>query len=156
MRLPLLPKLPSKASTNLGAPQPAIFDNIPLAVLDEGYEFKYTSEWGSLRQSSGVVSLTWREILAAVGSSYRTASNTSGLSSGLQRAIIRKCHLDGNVSISVDMEDKERILMQIEALGLMTGRTYNLKQGGSAIFHKLTNEGVTIMLRANVVKTAVE
>lgn len=125
-----------------------------MAGLDEGYEFKYTSKWRSNRKSSGVVSLTWREILAAVGTSYRTASNTSGLSSGLQRAIIRKRDLGGDVSISVDIEDKERILMQMEALGLMTGRTYNLKGGGSAIFHKLTNEGVALMLRANVVKTA--
>lgn len=136
--------------------RPAIFDDIPLAGLDEGYEFKYTSQWGGNRKSSGLVSLTWREILAAVGSSYRTASNTSGLSLGLQRAIIRKCDLGNHVSIAVDMEDKERILMQMEALGLMTARTYNLKRGGSAIFHKLTNEGVAIMLRENVVKTSIE
>ncbi|TQM89912.1 DUF4062 domain-containing protein [Roseinatronobacter monicus] len=136
--------------------RPAIFDDIPLAGLDEGYEFKYKRKWGGNRQSSGVVSLTWREILAAVGASYRTASNTSGLSSGLQRAIIRKCDLGNHVSISVDMEDKERILMQMEALGLMTAGTYNLKGGGSAIFHKLTNEGVARMLRENVVKTSVE
>lgn len=133
--------------------RPAIFDDIPLAGLDESYEFKYTKKWSN-RKSSGVVSLTWREILAAVGSSYRTASNTSGLSSGLQRAIIRKCELGSHVTISVDMEDKERILMQMEALGLMTGQSYNLKGGGSAIFHKLTNEGVATMLRENVVKTA--
>lgn len=136
--------------------RPAIFDDIPLAGLDEGYEFKYTSKWGSNRQSSGAVSLTWREILAAVGSSYRTASNTSGLSLGLQRAIIRKCNLGNHVSISVNMEDKERILMQMEALGLMAASTHSLKRGGSGIFHKLTNEGVAIMLRENVVKSPAE
>ena len=98
--------------------------------------------------------LTWREILAAVGSSYRTPSNTSGLSSGLQRAIIQKRELSSHVSILVDMEDKERILMQMEALGLMTAQAYSLKGGGSAIFHKLTNDGVATMLRENVVRTA--
>jgi len=136
--------------------RPAIFDDIPLAGLDESYEFKYTSQWGRHREISGVVSLTWREILAAVGSSYRTPSDTSGLSLGLKRAIIRKCDLSNRLLISVDMEDKERILMQMEALGLMTAKSYNLKRGGSAIFHKLTNDGVAIMLRENVVKTSVE
>jgi len=136
--------------------RPAIFDDIPLAGLDESYQFKYKSEWGVNRTRTGVVSLTWREILAAIGPSYRTISNTSGLSSGLQRAIIRKCDLGENVSITVGMEDKERILMQMEALGLMTGQPYKLKGGGSAVFHKLTNEGLAIMLRANVVKTAEE
>lgn len=134
--------------------RPAIFDDIPLAGLDESYELKYTSKWSGNRKSSGVVSLTWREILAAVGSSYRTPSNTSGLSSGLQRAIIQKRELSSHVSILVDMEDKERILMQMEALGLMTAQAYSLKGGGSAIFHKLTNDGVATMLRENVVRTA--
>lgn len=137
--------------------RPVIFDDIPLAALDEGYELKYTSRVvGRNAVSTGAVSLTWREILAAIGASYRTASNTSGLSLGLERAIIRKRNLSSHVSISVDLEDKERILMQMEALGLMTGLTYNLKGGGSAVFHKLTNEGLAIMLKENVVKTARE
>jgi hypothetical protein len=136
--------------------RPAIFDNIPLAGLDEGYELKYKSRDGYNIKKTDVVSLTWREILAAIGSSYRTASNTSGLSSGLQRAIIRKGNLRSDCSISVDSEQEERILMQMEALGMMIGQSYSLKGGGNAVFHKLTNEGVAIMLRENVVKTGVE
>lgn len=136
--------------------KPAIFDDVPVAGLDENYELKYISKWGNDRKSSGVALLTWRDILAAVGSKFRTASNASGLASGLQRAIIRKCDLGSHVSITVDMEDKERILMQMEALGLMKGQIYSLKGGGSAVFHQLTSEGVAVMLRENVIKSATE
>ena len=136
--------------------RPAGFDDIPLAGLDETYELKYKSALGGTHKSSGIASLTWREILAAVGANYRTPSNTSGLSSGLERAIIQKNSHARHATISVDMADKERILMQMEALGLMVGNAYPLKNGGSAIFHKLTDEGLAVMLRANVVRTSEE
>lgn len=131
-----------------------IFDDINLADLDEEFEIRAETTWGNNRSRNRTVSLTWRTILAAIGVNYRTASNTSGLSPGLERAIRNATDLGSHASVTVYMEDKERILMQMEALGMMSADIYNLKSGGKAVFHQLTDKGLACMLRENVVKSS--
>jgi len=58
------------------------------------------------------------------------------------------------MSITVDMEGKERTFMQMEAHGMIQASIYDLKNGGIAVFHQLTDKGLACMLRENVVKSS--
>lgn len=149
-----------KSNTDLSArlasigPSP-IFEDINLAGLDENFQFSITVQRkGYTSKRTNIASLSWRTILATIGADYRTASNTSGMNYSLQKAIRREMQLATDVTINVDIEVKERILMQMEALGMMRAETYSLKNGGSAVFHILTDAGLGCMLRANVVKSS--
>ncbi|GAA6210953.1 hypothetical protein NBRC116602_06930 [Hyphomicrobiales bacterium 4NK60-0047b] len=145
----------SELKNELAQSKPSpIFEEINLARLDENFEIRYRIR-GNDNYSSA--SLSWLTILAATGANFRKPSNTSSLEEGLKRAIRRADDLGNHLSISIiDTEDKERILMQFEALGIMKANTYNLKNGGQAIFHQLTDNGLAIMLRENVVKSTKE
>ena len=138
--------------------QPVIFDGINIAGLDEEYEIHFQSTTGSrgynARKTNRTASISWRKILAAIGPEYRTPSNTSGISSSLHRVLRKAAGLSAETVITIDMADKERILMQMEALGMMQAAALNLKNGGRAVFHQLTNQGLAHMLRENVVKSA--
>ncbi len=128
-------------------PSPA-FDGLKLAEMDE--EFDIHIETSSHRgHRKYTISLTWRQILANIGTNFRTPSNTSGVSSGLKKTIQSRLGLSGSTQFSINMEDKERILIQMEALGMMCALTI-----GVSTFHKLTDEGLAYMLRENVVKSS--
>ncbi|WP_321503438.1 DUF4062 domain-containing protein [Breoghania sp.] len=140
------------------AKQPPIFDNINLAGLDEEFIIHFESKprvgGSNVRKTPRTSSMTWRAILAAIGPQFRTPSNTSGISSSLDSVLRKVANLSAETNITIDMADKQRILMQMEALGMMRAATYNLKNGGHEVFHQLTNQGLAHMLRENVVKSA--
>lgn len=141
---------------NIAASKPLpIFDNIKIAGLDEDFELHITTKWGQNSSNKRSVLLSWRTIIGAIGSNYRTPNNTSRLDSALTRAIVKAADLGDHVSISIDQEDKDRILMQMEAFGMMRAAVYNRKSGGQGIFHQLTDRGLAQMLRENVVKSTI-
>ena len=149
-------KLSAEVAAGKSSP---IFDDINLADLDEEFEMQVKTETGPLRNKRTrrfTTSLTWRTILAAVGPDFRTVSNTGGLQAGLARAIRKSRGLAADVRVSVDMGDEERILMQMEALGVMKAKTLKLTKGGQGVFHHLTDKGLALMLRENVVRSSQE
>lgn len=132
--------------------RPKTFDGINLAGIDEEFEVRFTTKYSGHSSDKSAL-LTWRNILTAIGPGFRTSSNTSGTSPGLEREIRRVGNIGSHVSITPNMEDKERILMQMEALGMMNAAVYNLKTGGRAVFHQLTDAGLAFVLQQNVVKS---
>lgn len=151
-----------KSNTDLSAklasnkPSP-IFDDLSLAELDEKFEFVVGTQQrvrGAMQRQA--VSLTWRAILAAIGSSYRTAANINGMSGCLDKPIQVELQLGANTGIYIDTDDKNRILMQMEALGMMRADTRTYNNGVSDVVHKLTDNGLACMLRANVVRSTKE
>lgn len=142
--------------TKLSSQKPSpIFDDLNLADLDEKFEFRVTTHRpGYAASDKRFFSLSWRVILASIGFKYRTPSNTNGLRSGLSRAIRDVNILPSDMTFQIEMADQERILMQMEALGMMDANTLKLKRGGSAIFHKLSAKGLATMLRENAVKAS--
>lgn len=136
------------------------FEDINLAGLDENFNIHFEKKIGSdytTRWVNGTAGLSWRAILAAIGPEYRKPSNISGISNSLLVAEVKKsAGLSQNTIITIDTADKERILMQMEALGLMTADVYELSSGQQAVLHQLTENGLASMLRENVVKSAEE
>ena len=133
-----------------------LLPGINVAGLDEIAKIKYTKKIDRMGEYEAYAELTWREILGAIGSKFRTPSNTSKLSDGLERLIRDVDKISKHSSIKIDFEVKERILMQMEALGMMTGRILALQGGGSAVFHQLTDKGLRTTLAANVTQSTAE
>lgn len=94
--------------------------------------------------------MPWRVILGAIGSNFRTPSNTSGFKTQFDKKIREYTGLSDGYSLYVDIHIKQQILMQMEALGLMSAAEYQLQNGGSAIFHRLTPRGLQTVLAENV------
>lgn len=144
----------SQLKADLAATRPnAIFANVKVAGLDEKIEVNFNYNWGSRGSQKKSVFLTLRTILAAIGPNFRTPHNSSGIAHSLDKVIKKESDFGDHVSITLFNEDKQRILMQMEALGLMTASVYNLKNGGQGVFHKLTNTGLGEMLKENVFKS---
>lgn len=144
----------SKLKNKLADAKPSeIFDDIDLATLDEEFTIRATSNSTSNGTRTKNFAVSWQSILAAVGSAFRTPSNTTGLDFGLKRLCREKRDLPTTATLTINKTDKETILMQFEALGVMKSNVYNLKNGGSAVFHKLTSAGLASTLRANVVRS---
>ena len=88
-----------------------IFADMNLAGLDEEFEIRasmdvYTSYGRDEIDLSFKAS--WRYILAAIGSKFRTSSNTSGLDNGLIRLCCKIKNSDHPDKISINNEDKDR------------------------------------------------
>lgn len=126
----------------LSETKPKLIDG--LADLDDKYTIKYSGK-SSYNHSSvdRTISISLGDILKAIGAKFRTPSNTSGLSS-LESYIEKYKSL---CSISIDYSCKVEILTQFEIIGIMSANTYNLKNGGTAIFHHLTERGLQEYLR---------
>lgn len=139
----------AKLSAELSARKPSpAFDGLELAEMDELFDI-HTQISSHRGPSKRIVSLTWRKILADIGTNFRTPSNTHGVESGLRKTVQSELGLLDSTHTTINMEDKERILMQMEALGMMRA----FASGGS-MFHQLTDEGLSFMLRENVVKSS--
>lgn len=139
----------AKLSADLSARKPSpIFDGLKLAEMDEEFDI-HISVSTHRGKEERTISLTWRKTLACIGTQFRAPSNTSGVDSELVRTVRSKLDLSGITNISINMDDKKRILIQMEALGMMRA----FVSGGST-YHQLTEEGLAYMLRENVVTSS--
>lgn len=115
-----------------------------LAELDDYHEITYKERQAIRGQNiNRQIRLTWGDILSIVGDNFRTPSNTSGLSP-ISAYIERK---RGIYDATIAHADYVRILTQFELMGIMTADTYNLANGGTAVFHKLTPTGISEYLK---------
>lgn len=128
-----------------------IFEN--LADFSDKFVFRFThKKYQYTNKYDKELELTWKEIFRIISPSYRTISNTVGIENSLSRYIKNDTQIAGSKDdVVINMSDKEKILLQFEAMRLLESGIYNLKNGGSAVFHKLSGFGQKIMLELNAV-----
>ncbi|RVD54093.1 DUF4062 domain-containing protein [Mesorhizobium sp. M7A.F.Ca.ET.027.03.2.1] len=121
-----------------------------LADLNDTHKVKYNYKTGfNTQKRVGEREYSWGDILRIVGGNFRTPTNTSGM-----RALatyIQK--LNGAYEVSIDHATDVAILTQFELVGVVSAKQYSTQGGGSAIFYKLTDNGLREYLsRMAVVK----
>lgn len=136
------------SSANSAASASVVIEN--LADLDDDVEISVTL-WHS-RYSDKVLAetLSWREILKIVGPEYRTQKNVTGVSSALGRYFTKN---QTDYSLKYDLPLFQRILMQFELLGILKASELRLKGGGTGLFYKLTEKGVSALLLSSAIRT---
>ena len=125
------------------------FGDLKIADLDDKFDIRYKV---SGRSYTETISLTWAAIFAAIGPNFRTPSNTSSLEYGITRFIRDELPSTYKMkTVTIDMRDKETILIQFEALGLMVSNKYSVKNGGKHIFYELTQLGHQTYIKSRVI-----
>lgn len=129
---------------------PVDFEN--LADLED----EYTIELSVKRSISNSlvdhrITLKFGEILSVIGDKYRTFSNTSGINS-LETYIESK---NGYYDCNIGQRERVKIITQFEIMGIFRASNLQLKTGGIALFHTLTEHGTAEYLkRMAITKTA--
>lgn len=114
-------------------------DSAEIAGLEDEYSEQFNLTHARFRDKEVEFGKSWGEMLAIIGLGYRTRSNAVAAKSSLSRFYGRKYE---GYSLKADYDQLERILVQFQVLGLMTGKVLSLKNGGSAVFYKLTDRGL--------------
>lgn len=125
-----------------------------LATLEDLFTVNFKHKIPSRSYSNdATVSISWKDLFKIIGTNFRTAHNTSALQFPLER-YIKKNHSDvsNSSTITIDVHDKDTILIQMEALNLMKAAAYNLKTGGAGVFHKLTPSGEKLLIELNAIR----
>jgi len=128
-----------------------ILPDLDLADLDEDVTFDCKTTHSRFPDDVRSVTLRWGAILGAIGHGFRTASNTSAFGDKFEDMVREASGASSERRVFVEISVKQQILMQFEALGYMQAREHRLNNGGSAIFHRLTQSGLRAVLIENVV-----
>lgn len=129
-------------------------DSKNLADLEDKISIRYTHKIsGYAAKKDKLLDLTWINLFRIISPAYRVPTNTIGCENLLSRFIREESGLAASDdSVTINMIDKERILIHLEALGLLSSQVFATTGGGQAVFHKLTPAGTKLMLELNSVR----